>query len=71
MNIINIHTGISIALQYYDNHEGYHMRSEQDQITLDPTDTPMSDDDVKRMRSLGWFQFGGNYNSANSWNAII
>ena len=48
--------GLQILQQYYKNADGYHLSAERNEIKLYATDTPLPDEDVKKLRELGWFQ---------------
>lgn len=56
MNLKNFVEGITILQPYYDMPDGYHLGAEHDQIFLYATSRPVSDEDVKKLRELGWFQ---------------
>jgi len=67
--------GLSILTNHYDGGNGYHLGAEHDQIYLYKTDTPLSAEEVERMKSLGWFQpeqyDGSEYDPENGWSAFV
>ena len=70
--------GLQILQQYYKNADGYHLSAERKEIKLYATDTPLPDEDVKKLRELGWFQPNDeedadhhySYDPEESWMAI-
>lgn len=48
--------GLTIFSRYYDKPEGHHIAAEHDQVYVYATNKPLSEDDEKRVRALGWFQ---------------
>lgn len=74
MRLNEITLGIAIAQKYYDNPNGYKLTAEDDQINLYATNQPMSDEDVAKMKKLGWFQpdnDGETYDPENGWAAFV
>lgn len=74
MRLNNIIRGIQIVQDYYDNPNGYKLTAEDDQIYLYATDRPLTDDSVKQMKDLGWFQpnnDGETYDPLNGWSAFV
>ena len=49
--------GIQILMKYYKK-DGWHLSAEHDEISMDPTDTPVEPADLERLCKLGWFQSG-------------
>lgn len=74
MSLSSFIAALETAAPYYDNRDGYHIGAEHDQFYLYATDRPMSDEDVEKMRSLGWFQPGiaddEPYDPAESWSTF-
>lgn len=56
MTTKNIIEGLTILEKYRAKPDGYNTGAEHDQIYAYSTDQPASDDDVKRLVELGWFQ---------------
>lgn len=48
--------GLEILRRHYADQDGYHIGAEHDQFYAYATATSLTDDEVKRMRELGWFQ---------------
>lgn len=49
--------GLTI-LQKYFNKDGWNICAEHDEISVAATDNPVSDEDYKVLKELGWFQDG-------------
>lgn len=70
--------GINILRAYYDDPDGYHIGAEHDEFYMYATDKPVSDDDLKKLLALGWFQSDGgaheetpqDYNPESGWMAF-
>ena len=69
--------GLNILRPYYNNPNGYHIEAEHDRFYCYETDKPLTPEDVKKMRDLGWFQpedgidpDGGEYNPEDGWSAF-
>lgn len=75
MNLKNLIEGINILKKYYADPDGYHLSAEHDIIYLDATLNPVSEDDIKTLFGLGWFQEGVSddepYNLYESWCAYV
>lgn len=71
--------GITILQKYYNNPNGFHLGADHDVIYLYGTDSPLTEEDFKRLTDLGWTQFGwvntdndySLYNAEESWVANI
>src|SRR5687768_4768735 len=48
--------GLEILRGYYKDPDGCHIGAEHDQFFVYATDKPLSEEDVKKMQELGWFQ---------------
>lgn len=59
MKLSELVQGIQILSTYYDDPDGYHVGAEHDVLYLYATDRPLSEEDVKSMLALGWFQESG------------
>lgn len=73
MKVQDIIAGIEILTPYYDNLD-YQIGAEHDQIYMYQTDTPVSDEDMTKLKELGWFQEGveeDSYDVAESWSAFV
>ena len=78
MNLKNFVDGINILRPYYDKQDGYHLGAEHDEVYLYATDKPVSEEDLKKLLSLGWFQSEGgaheetpqDYNPSSGWMAF-
>jgi hypothetical protein len=75
MKLSNFMEGLQILRAHFnDDGDGYHIGSEHDQFYVYKTDTPLSDEEYKLMRSLGWFQpeleDGAPYNADEGWSAF-
>lgn len=68
--------GIQILQPHYKNPNGFHIGAEHDQFYMYPTDTPLTEAEVKQMCDLGWFQpdcgFEGpeDYKRDEGWSAF-
>jgi hypothetical protein len=75
MKLSNFIEGLTILRPYYNDPDGYHIGAEHDQFFAYATDKPLSDEDVDKMRELGWFQPDGEpmdsiYYPNDGWNAF-
>lgn len=75
MNLRNFMAGLEILRPYFDAPDGYHLGAEHDQIFVFATDRPVSDEDVAKLRGLGWFQpdldEDAPYDPAEGWSAFV
>lgn len=70
--------GINILRPYYNDPDGYHIGAEHDEFYMYATDKRLSDEDLKKLLALGWFQPEGgahedtpqDYRSDNGWMAF-
>ncbi len=46
--------GLQILMPYYDDPDGYHFAPVVGRLLADATDRPLSDEDLKAMKALGW-----------------
>lgn len=74
MKLRNFVDGINILRPYYDDPDGYHLGAEHDQFYMYATNRPVSDEDVKKLRELGWFQPDADeddgYDPEDGWSAF-
>jgi len=75
MKINDFVEGIQILQKYYDDSNGFHLGADHDIIYLYSTDNPLSEEDVKRLHELGFFQEGydnetGEYGPDDGWCAF-
>lgn len=74
MKLSNFIDGLQILRSHYANADGYHIGAEHDQFYVYATETPLSEDEEKRLRQLGWFQpdigDGAPYDPAEGWSAF-
>lgn len=73
MKIGNLIDGLLVLREHYNGRDGYHIGAEHDQFYAWVTDTPLSEEEVTKMRSLGWFQPDSDdeeYNPEDSWSAF-
>ncbi len=56
MRTKDIIEGLTILEKYRSEPDGYNTGAEHDQIYAYATDSPVSEEDVKRLVELGWFQ---------------
>ena len=56
MRTIDILSGISLLMTYFDDQEGYNVGCEHDELRVYATDRPLTDEDVQKMIDLGWHQ---------------
>jgi hypothetical protein len=74
VNLANFIEGLRILQPYYAKPDGYHIGAEHDQFYAYATEKPLSPDDVKRMRDLGWFQPDEDdeptYDPRDGWSAF-
>jgi len=79
MNMSDFLAGIAILRTHYVTPDGYNLGAEHDVIYAYSTDTPLSDEEVKKMRELGWFQEdverdeeeNALYDSEEGWAAYV
>ena len=68
--------GLNILRPYYKDGDGYHIGAEHDVFYAYKTERPLSDEDVKKMVELGWFQEDGihegegEYSPDEGWSAF-
>lgn len=65
--------GLETLRPHYKDGDGYHIGAEHDQFYAYATDTPLSDDEVAKMRELGWFQPDTSeeiYSPEDGWSAF-
>ena len=74
MKLSNFIGGLEILRPHFDGGDGYHIGAEHDQYFVYATDTPLSEDEVAKMRSMGWFQSecedDSPYEPAEGWSAF-
>ena len=74
MKLSDFIDGLTILRPYYNDSDGYHIGAEHDQFFAYMTDRPLSDEDVNKMRELGWFQpdtgEGNGYYPEDGWSAF-
>jgi hypothetical protein len=67
--------GLNILSGYFDGGDGYHIGAEHDQFYVYATHKPLTDEDVAKMRELGWFQpdLGDDapYSPEDGWSAFV
>lgn len=80
MNLQNFTEGINIIAKYFNKKDGYHIGAEHDQFYVYQTDRELSEDDIKKMIELGWFQevdakgeeFSlGDYDKEEGWSCFV
>lgn len=74
MTLGNFIEGCKILQPYYDKPNGYHLGAEHDQIYVYATEKPLSDEDVAKMRDLGFFQpdcSEEEYDPKDGWSAFV
>ena len=59
---------------YYKDGDGYHICAEHDQFYAYQTESPLTPEDVQKMRDLDWFQpeqeDGATYDPESGWSAF-
>ena len=74
MKLSDFIDGLNTLRPYYDRQDGYHIGAEHDQFYCYPTDRPLTEEDVKKMLSLGWFQpeqdEDAAYDPEDGWSAF-
>jgi hypothetical protein len=74
MRLSNFIDGLSILRPYYDDPDGFHIGAEHDQFYAYATNKAMTDEDVQKMRDLGWFQpdqdDAAPYSADDGWSAF-
>ena len=72
--------GLQILKPHYKDGDGYEIGAEHDQFYAYQTETPLTDEEVARMRELGWFQpevpedddeNPGPYDPEEGWSAFV
>lgn len=74
MTFLNVINGLDILIKYYDDLDDYHIGAEHDKILMFETDRPLSEEDVKNMRDLGWRQpetSNDRYDPADGWTIYV
>ena len=56
MNMSDFLAGIEILRPHYVTPDGYNLGAEHDVIYAYSTDSPLTDEEVKTMKELGWCQ---------------
>ena len=56
MTIKDLSDALAIFMPYYDDASSEFTYAEHDEFYLPATDKPMSEEDVKKVKGLGWFQ---------------
>lgn len=67
--------GLQTLQPYYNGGDGYHIGAEHDQFYAYQTANPLTEEDVAKMRELGWFQpeqdsDDAPYDPENGWSAF-
>ena len=74
MKLSNFIEGLKTLQPYYEGGDGYHIGAEHDQFYAYKTDKPLTQEDVQKMRVLGWFQSGQDdgteYDPEDGWTAF-
>ncbi len=74
MKLSEFTEGLDILKKYFNDPNGYHIGSEHDQFYVYATDKPVSDEDVKILLELGWFQPETNdddgYSPEDGWSVF-
>ena len=74
MKLKNFIEGLRILQPYYLGCDGYHIGADHDQFYVYRTDSPLTPEDIEKMRDLGWFQpdapNDNEYDPADSWSAF-
>ncbi len=72
MTLDNFIEGLLTLRPYYTGDQ-YPLGAEHDLFFAYATTTPMTPEDVQKMRDLGWFQEGGgdDYDPDESWSARL
>lgn len=72
MKLSSFIEGLVILRGYYFGHDGYHTGTEHDQFYVYATDTPVSPENVAKLKELGWFQPNSDeYDPSAEWSAIV
>lgn len=76
MKLKEVIEGFQIASKYFkDSGDGYYLDASHDRIYLYPLDLPMSEEDIKRMVELGFFQESWErdctYNPEDGWSLWV
>ncbi len=77
MTLSDFVEGLNILLPHYTDPDKYHIGAEHDMFYAYTTDTPLSDEEYKKMTDLEWFQEngipedGGVYLPDKYWMACI
>ena len=56
MKMFEFLAGIAILSPHYVTPNGYNLGADHDVIYVYSTDTPLSEEEVKQMKGLGWIQ---------------
>lgn len=56
MKLGNLVQGITILQKYFDEPDGHHCGADHDIFYIYPTNKPVSDEDVGKLKELNWFQ---------------
>lgn len=71
MRLDNFIEGLEI-LKCYFNDPGHELGAEHDQFYVYATQTVMTNEDVKRLHELGWFQENTEqYDPRESWSCFV
>lgn len=73
MKLSNFIEGLKILQPYYLGGDGFHIGAEHDQFYCYQTDSPLTPEDVQKMRDLGWFQpetGDDEYDPQEGWSAF-
>jgi hypothetical protein len=66
--------GLKTLQPYYRDGDGYYISAEHDQFYAYTTESPMTAEDVQKMRDLGWFQpdqdEGADYDPEEGWSTF-
>jgi hypothetical protein len=74
VKLSNFIEGLKILQRYFEGEDGHRLDAKHDQFYVDKTDRPLSDDDVQKLRGLGWFQpeseENSTYDPEKDWSAF-
>lgn len=63
--------GLEILRSHFPDSEGYPLGAEHDEIHVYSTETPLTEEEVTKMKALGWVQYGLNeedpYDPDETW----
>lgn len=75
MKLKNVIEGIEILRPHYLDPDGFNITAMSEQIVLFSTGEPLSEDEVKKLKDLGWCQDVTNpqapYDPAELWIALV